>query len=498
MIMGTPPNTLDAALRESCKHHGTRRAVSGPHGSISYGELEQQARAVADRLIKAGLAAYEIVHVKVSNQAMDIAALLGVWLANGVAAPIHRDAARTTHSRIHEKTRARFEVDIGPPATAESWIRAIGDLPPPPRPLLEGAALVIFTSGSTGEPKGVVISHRAFHGKIREIDRLLRFQADDTTLLVLNIAFSFGLWIALLTLLKGGRIVMLGKFDARSLLGILDEERITRVGMVPTMIRSFLTNPSLTDLVHTVGDSGALRQIVVGGEALGHDLARNIAARFPNTELVDVYGSTETSTSDFMAFPTDRALSPSCIGQPSGGVRFMIRDAAGKPVPAGQPGELLIQSPYLMSGYLADSTLTQAAFLNGWFRTGDLARQIDDTRVELVGRIKELINRGGNKIAPSEIETVLCRHDNIAQVIITGLPDAMLGERIHAGIVPKTDAPLGRDDLTRFLSDTLEKFKLPDYFYVIPEIPNNGNGKVDRKRFGEMIRCGEVAAMKKE
>ncbi|MDH5578814.1 MAG: AMP-binding protein, partial [Betaproteobacteria bacterium] len=225
------PGALSAALDEACRSFAAAPALcseSGESGPVSYAQLAGGARDVATLLGHAGLQANEPVHVQVSNQPLDIVALFGVWLAGGVAVALHRSTPPSVAAALQERTGARFLVDLRTPRPDAAALVTMSAKPPPRRALLDDAGLIIFTSGSTGAPKGVVIAHDAFLGKIRQIDTLLGFGPDDRVLLVLNITFAFGLWLSLLTLLRGGTLVMAPKFEAGAFLRALLAERITR------------------------------------------------------------------------------------------------------------------------------------------------------------------------------------------------------------------------------------------------------------------------------
>lgn len=487
---------LCKALDTACRIFGNAVALSGLSTIVTYGQLADRARVVATRLRDAGLDADEPVHVQVSNQPLDVAALFGVWLAGGVAVPIHRTIPPSVATGLQQRTRARFLVDLQSEPDAADPLSTIAADAPPKRMILGGAAFIIFTSGSTGVPKGVVVAHDAFHGKIEQIDKLLGFGAGDRTLLVLNITFSFGLWVSLLTLLRGGTLVMQAKFDPDAFLGALAEERITRVGMVPTMMRVLFSDASQEAAIDCVTQQRALRQILIGGESLGLSLAETIRKRFTDTALIDIYGLTETSTCDFFAFPSDYAKFPGSIGRPSPKVRYRIVDAQGKLVEADAIGELQIQSPYLMAGYLDEPALTADAYSGGWFKTGDLGREVDGQVVELMGRQKEVISRGGNKITPVEIEQSICSHADVAAAMAVGIDDPLLGQRIHVLLVPRIGANLGLTALRAHLETRLEKFKHPDAFYLSDVLPLGQTGKADRVQFKALIMSGELAPIK--
>ncbi|MES2717598.1 MAG: class I adenylate-forming enzyme family protein [Pseudomonadota bacterium] len=478
--------SLGQALVLACRRFGDAPALQGPDGVLRHAALADRAEAVAAQLRGAGLLADEPVLVMVSNQADDIAALLGVWLAGGVVVAVHRSTPAALLAGLQQRTGARLGLDL--PAGLQHWATA----PPPPRPLLAGAAFIIFTSGSTGVPKGVVLHHAAFLGKLGQIQRLLQFQPTDRTLLVLNLSFGFGLWVALLTLLQGGTLVMAARFDAAALVHALASERITQVGLVPTMMRLALADPALAPAIARVAAQGDLRQILIGGELLGLSLAETLRRQFAGSRLVDIYGLTETSTCDFFAFPADYAQRPGCIGRPSPQVQHRIAGEQGQPLGPGAVGELQLRSPFLMAGYLDDPQRTAAAHQDGWFRTGDLARQHADGLVELMGRQKEVISRGGHKLTPVEVEQALSAHPDVAAAMAVGLADALLGECIHVLLVPRRGSQLSTAALRQHLASRLEKFKHPDAWHLADALPLGRTGKADRGALAALIEAGQT------
>ncbi|MFZ2652460.1 MAG: long-chain fatty acid--CoA ligase [Burkholderiaceae bacterium] len=481
---------LSQALEAACRSFGDAVALSGATGALRYTQLAERARGVARLLADAGLEANEPVHVRVSNQALDLAALLGVWLAGGVAVAMHRATPASLAASLQQRSRARFAVDLQ--GTGAAPLSTISTDLPPKRALLDDAALIIFTSGSTGVPKGVVLGHDAFYAKIQQIDALLGFRTDDRVLLVLNITFGFGLWLSLLTLLRGGTLVMSPKFEPEAFLRALLTERITRVAMVPTMMRVVFSDEGHATAIDHVAQRGVLRQILIGGESLGVSLAQTIRRRFTGTQLIDIYGLSETSTCDFFAFPADSAKTPGSIGRPSPNVSYRIADALGNPVDAGAVGELQIRSPYLMRGYLDDPELSAASYSDAWFKTGDLARERETGAVELMGRQKEVINRGGNKLSPVEIEQAICSHADVAAAMAVGIADALLGERLHVLVVPRAGVSPSIGALRQHLASRLEPFKQPDAFYVADALPLGRTGKADRGQFKGMVTSGEL------
>jgi long-chain acyl-CoA synthetase len=472
---------LGQLLADAARRFSAHQAMDG----MRFADLQDAAHAVRDALARAAIRAHEPVHVRVSNQPLDLAAYLGVWLAGGVVVPVHRTTPDAAVAQVSTKTRARFE-----------WDRSLKhneDKPPPARPILEGAALVVFTSGSSGLPKGAVLSHRAFAGKLAAIQSMLGFVEGERTLLVLNITFSFGIWVALLTLLHGGVLLPREKFSAAAFLAELADQRVTRVAVVPTMMRSLILDQTPDRLEaegRRVAATGALRQVLSGGETLGRGLGETLRRLFAPAHLVDIYGLTETSTCDFFLLPRDAERYAGCIGRPGPQVRYRIVGDRGAPVAQGEIGELEIASPFLMSGYLDEPALEPIR--DGWLATGDLARERDAAVVEIAGRKKELIYRGGNKVAPQEIEFACSAHPKVAAALAVGRPDERLGERIHALIVPR-EPGLSPGELRAFLRERLERYKQPDVLYFAAELPAGRTGKADRGRFRAMLEQGQLA-----
>jgi long-chain acyl-CoA synthetase len=471
---------LSDPLLNASQAFGGAIACEDAHGTTSYAALSMRAAAIVDALHRMGLEHHEPVLVLVSNQASDIAEFAAVWRAGGVAVPVHRSTPAAAFELTRIRTKARLVVD----ASNEVQVRQIADARPPAREILQGAALVIFTSGSTGQPKGVVLSHRAFVGKLQAIDTLLRFSRSTRMLLVLQITFSFGIWVSLLTLIKGGVLLMHPRFDAEAILRAAAAQAATDSAFVPTMLRQFLLDSSTAGPL--IGDS-RLHRIIAGGEPLGRQLSQQLFALFPKVDIADVYGLTETCTSDFVLMPDEHRLYGGSIGRPTPGVSFRIADDQGRSVVMNEIGELLIRTPFIMNGYLDQPELSNAALCQEFLRTGDLARLRPDGMVELVGRSKELIVRGGTKVSPLELDQLLASHPCVAAALTVGVTYPVLGERTHALIVPREHENVEEAALRQWISERVEKFKRPDFYHFGSSLPTGRTGKVDRAALRKQI-----------
>jgi len=429
--------------------------------ALAPSDLIAAAYELAAALRAACVVASEPVALFISNKPHDLIGFLGLWLAGCVAVPIHittpDQAARTLIARVG----ARFAVRAGK-------LDQIGAAPAPARALLERAALIVFTSGSTGQPKGVVVGHEGLVWKLQVLSRILRFSKHDVVVVPLPLTFIFGIWVSLLSLMSGSRLLLAPEFSAEAMNSYAGET--TMLAAVPTLLRTLCADASIR--------ATRVRKILTGGESFSPALAARLATIFPHATFFDLFGLTETGSCDFCVTPEDQPAALGTIGRPTEGVSFRIAESPNLGLPAGV-GELQICTPAVMLGYLDDTALTAAAFESGYFRTGDLAKVLESGYVQLVGRSKDVVSRGGNKIAPLEIENLFAQHESVMAVLAFGMPHERLGESLHVMVVPgKPD--LSEDDLRAWSKERLERFKIPDVFHFVDALPAGRTGKADR------------------
>jgi acyl-CoA synthetase (AMP-forming)/AMP-acid ligase II len=403
----------------------------------------------------------ELVMLVINNEPIDVVGYLGIWNAGAVAVPVHGTSPRASVLALRERTGARFVVVAG---KVEQWAAE----PPPARAELAGAAIVVFTSGSTGTPKGVIVGHRALCFKLGVLAKLLAVTPSDTVLVPLQLTFIFGIWVALLGLLAAAKVTLISKLTAETSSRFFPTATI--FAAVPTMLRSVTAQNGV--------EAPLLRKILSGGEPLSPALAASLAGRFPSAGVYDLFGLTETGSCDFCLPPSAQPAGLGTIGRPTEGVEFRIAPVENSVAGA---GELQIRTPSIMLGYLDEPELTAGALEQSYFKTGDLARLRDDGLVELVGRSKDIISRGANKIAPLEIDHLFAQHPDVIAAMSVGVADDRLGEALHVLIVRRAASEATEAALRDWGRERIEKFKLPDRIHFCDSLPLGRTGKADRK-----------------
>lgn len=481
---------VDSLLVDACRRFSEAPAIIDGDSEISFGQLLSGSQENASRLRATGIEPGTAVALIVANRLGDIALQLSVWLAGGTVVPLNAALPPTAVQRVLRRSGARLVASCEgelPSAWAEhhairtrclsTGIHAV-ELGDDDLPVSVGqdTALVAFSSGSTGEPKAIELSHEAFANKLMAIQSVLRFTSGQRALQVLQLNFTFGQWTSLLTLLTGGVVELMPAFSPRQVHARLSRGDVDRVAVVPTMLRMLSrfreSGPAATESTERA-DAGP-KLWVAGGEPLSAGLGRKVQRHYPGSMITDVYGLSETSTSDLILCPEDYQDGAGTIGTPSPGVACRI-DA-----PPGEAGEIQISTPFLMSGYLGSAEETRRAVPDGWFRTGDIGRIRPDGRVELMGRAKTMISRGAVKVSPLEIESAYAGNMAWTDCLAVGVPDEVLGETIHL-LIARPGASLDTEELRQWGRTHLEPGKVPDVFHLVDQIPLGETGKADRR-----------------
>jgi long-chain acyl-CoA synthetase len=271
----------------------------------------------------------------------------------------------------------------------------------------------------------------------------------------------------------GGTTVVMPAFDAGEALRLIDAERITHLVAAPTVLVMMMLRPDYRR-------SGAsLQAIGYGGAPIASETVRRLREWLPHCRLHHVYGLTETSSPSTCLPDGDALARVASVGWPIPTAEARtVAPETGRECAPGEVGEIWIRGPMVVPGYWASPEATAAAMGDGWLRTGDLALIDADGYVTIKDRIKDMINRGGEKIFCVEVEEVLCSHPGVLEAAVVGVPDPVYGEAVRACVVPRPGAAVDADDVRTWVRDRLARFKVPREVVVVDALPRNPNGKV--------------------
>jgi fatty-acyl-CoA synthase len=348
----------------------------------------------------------------------------------------------------------------------------------PPRLDCREAINIQFTSGTTGNPKGATLTHHNVLNNARYIALAMRFTEADSLCIPVPLYHCFGMVLAVLACVStGARMVFPGEsFDPEAALAAVSEERCTALHGVPTMFIAELAHPRFAEF-----DLTSLRTGIMAGSPCPIETMKQVVSRMHMDEVTIAYGMTETSPVSFQsstADPLERRVTT--VGRVQPHLECRIVDVEGRVVPVGEKGELCTKGYSVMSGYWDDEERTRQVVIDGWMHTGDLATLDAEGYCNIVGRVKDMLIRGGENVYPREIEEFLFRHPKVQSVQVFGVPDAKYGEEVCAWVVLKPGVAATEDEIRDFCRDQIAHYKIPRYVRFVPELPMTVTGKAQK------------------
>ena len=494
-----PPH-LDALFREAVAADPDGEAQVLGAERVTYRQLDAQVDRIAGNLAALGVGRGDRVALSLGNRLEFLPLVLACARLGAISVPMNVRMRRPENDYVlghcgakllvHEAEGAA-EIPDGLPELKHRF--ACGGEAPGARPfadLIAPAALpphvavdeeevctLLYTSGTTGRPKGAMLTHLNVVHSAMHYQACLGYRAGDRAVLAVPASHVTGLVAVFAAMLRvAGCTILMPAFKARAFLELAAAERATNAILVPAMYSLCLMDPEFDRF-----DLSAWRIGGYGGAPMPEAVIAELARRLPDLTLINAYGATET-TSPTTAMPPGRtAAHPDSVGRvvPCGEVAVM--DDEGREVPPGQPGEIWIKGPMVVPGYWRNPEATAATFAGGFWKSGDIGSVDAEGYVRVFDRVKDMINRAGYKIYSVEVENVLMAHPDVAEAAIVGRPDPVLGERVHAVLVPRagTDAEAMAAALTRFCAARLSDYKVPESFTILSEpLPRNANGKV--------------------
>ena len=494
---------LHVRFEERARLVPDRVAVVCGGESLTYGELDRRANALALRLRSLGVGRGVLVGLRTDRSLDVVVGILGILKAGGAYVPLdpayprERVQFMLADSGVSVVvTAAGFVEDFaGIDASLVFVDGGLGEAVVGPESGVgpEDLAYVIYTSGSTGEPKGALISHHNVGRLFDATEAWFRFGEDDVWCLFHSYAFDFSVWEMWGALLYGGRLVVVPFWVSRSpeaFLELVQREGVTVLNQTPSAFRQFIA----ADVQRGVPVQTDLRYVIFGGEALElgslgpwFDRHGDVSPR-----LVNMYGITETTvhvTYRPISIEDLRAGAGSVIGVPIPDLRVFVLDAYGSPVPIGVAGEMYVGGGGVSRGYLNRAELTAQRFVpdpfdggeSRLYRTGDLARRLENGDLEYLGRIDDQVKIRGFRIELGEIETVLASHPAVSDAIVLAREDAGLEKRLVAYVVASSEPGGLIEQLKAHLRSKLPEYMVPAHYVLLEQFPLTPNGKTDRK-----------------
>ena len=300
----------------------------------------------------------------------------------------------------------------------------------------------------------------------------------------LPVGLNWGYMTLVQSVMAGARVVLMERFSAEGVLDLIEKEQVTYIPTAPASIVAILNAPSLAKR-----DLSSLRIVITGGASAAVETIKAFQVAVPRAKLIELYGMLETGYHAFTRLTDDPLKVNGTVGHCVATMGLRIIDDAGNDVPFGEVGEIAAVGPSVHLGYLDNPTANRDAFTaDGWFRSGDLGQFVDrEGNVRIAGRKKEIINRGGKKYFPREIEELLYEHPKIVQVAIVGTPDLRLGEKNCMCVVVQPGAVLTLDEVVAFLRGRVADYKLPEELIVLPELPMTPTGKIRRPELVKQV-----------
>ena len=474
-------------------------AIIIPDGpTISYSQYKDEVERVAGLLAGAGVMHGRPVSIILPNSLEFMILFLAVAQAGAVAAPLNSEYtteefkffmedANSQLAIIPESTHQGREAanELGIPVIDTSLnngsvvLRQSGqnltNSSDPQPPSEEDVALFLHTSGTTSRPKGVPLTHANLMKSINNIKTHYELTPEDTSIIVMPLFHVHGLMGASLsTLNSGGSLIIPPRFSASNFWDLQKNNSATWYSAVPTIHQILLMRADQDNAPHE-----SFRFIRSCSSALAPAVFERLENRF-GAPVLEAYGMTEASHQmSSSPMPPGKRI-PGTVGQATGvDIAIMDMETTGKLQNPGDIGEIVIKGKNVMHGYNNNPEANAEAFINGWFRTGDQGFLDSEGYLSLTGRIKELINRGGEKISPLEIDGILLKHPAVTEAVCFAVPDEKYGEVVHAAVVLKSETD--QDAIRTYCRDQMASFKVPDVVYITDKLPRTATGKIQRR-----------------
>ena len=511
-------NTLYDAVARHAHHQPATIALRHEGATLSYAQLQRLAARAASAFARKGIGAGDLIAVQLPNSLTFVVALLAAGAVGAGIQMLHMPYRRAELATLLRHGRARAFVGL-PRFKEESPLATVASLQPDLLLVSAAAAdddgtaptgaiawqallaagdedavfaavdggarfVLLHTSGTTAEPKGVPVSHRQFLGNAAASLEPLQVQRNDVLLPAAPMTHLYGLFVLEMALLAGAAVSLLPAYSPDALLATLQRDSVTAVFAGPAHFRPLLD----LSAERTREALKSLRLVCLSGTAVAPALAEAVEARLPQGKVIQLWGMSELQAGSYGRPGDPVEVRHHTAGRPSPGTELRVVDDDGA-APIGC-GRLQMRGPSLFDGYLDNAAATAAAFQDGWFDTGDLACLRDDGALVLTGRVKEIINRGGVKFNPVDVEALIDRLPGVLRSAVVPMPDPVLGEK--ACVFVEARAPITLAQVTAALDAAgIARYKWPERLEMVEQMPMTPTQKVMRGRLAALLQQRE-------
>jgi acyl-CoA synthetase (AMP-forming)/AMP-acid ligase II len=505
------PHSLYALFAEAVQRDGGGEALVCGDTRLSYVALAGAVERLAAAFAAEGVQAGDRIGMLIGNRTEFVTVLFALARLGAVAVPmglrlqtpeiahVLNDCGATL--LIHEADLAdRLPVATEVPGLARRWTvggaapgaqalasiaeaHARAPVPPVADAGEEDTAVILYTSGTTGRPKGAMLTHLGIVHSSMVYEYCMRLTRADRSLAAVPLSHVTGLIANVTcTVRAGGTLIIMPAFKAADFLALASRERMTQSVMVPAMYNLCLLQPDFDSY-----DLSAWRIGGYGGAPMPTPTIEKLAARCPALQLINAYGSTETTSPSTIMPPRFTPTHGHSVGIAAPGVDLIVVDDAGREVSRGEVGEIWIRGPHVVKGYWNNPAATAEGFTAGYWHSGDVGSVDADGFVQVLDRKKDMINRGGYKIFTAEVETVLVACPGVVECAVVAVPCPVLGERVHAFVVTNGEEPAA-EAVRAWCAARLSDYKVPETLTIqVDPLPRNANGKVMKRVLREQL-----------
>ncbi|MCA0317198.1 MAG: acyl--CoA ligase [Proteobacteria bacterium] len=505
------PGSLYGLLGETVRRNGGGEALVCGDTRFTYAALGDAVARLAAALAAEGVGAGDRVGLLIGNRTEFVTTLFALARLGAVAVPmgLRLQTPEIAHVLndcgasllIHEADLAdRLPADTEVPGLARRWTvggeaagartldsiaatHAGAPVPAPAAVAEEDTAVILYTSGTTGRPKGAMLTHLGIVHSSLVYEYCMQLTQADRSLAAVPLSHVTGLIANVTcTVRAGGALIIMPSFRAADFLALAARERMTQSVMVPAMYNLCLLQPDFDTY-----DLSAWRIGGYGGAPMPTPTIERLAARCPSLQLINAYGSTETTSPSTIMPPRFTPTHGHSVGIAAPGVDLIVVDEAGRELPRGETGEIWIRGPHVVKGYWNNPSATAAGFTAGFWHSGDIGSVDADGFVQVLDRMKDMINRGGYKVFTAEVETVLVACPGVVECAVVAVPCPVLGERVHAFVVTEGTEPAA-ETIRAWCAARLSDYKVPETLTIQPDpLPRNANGKVMKRVLREQL-----------